>query len=284
MKRNIIIILLLTIFLIPYKVNAENLTPTVDVKEKVYDFAELLTEEEEKDLYDMATNYIEKYNMDMVLVTIDKNPYGVSDHYTQVYSQDFYDYNGFGIGTKKDGIIVLIDMDNRYPFITTTGEAQLVYDDERIENMHDEAYNYLSAGSYYDAFKAYIYRAEYYASKGIPESNKYYCVDEDGEYYKCKEEPKSVNWFITTISAILGSIIPVTLHIRKYRGIRLATNANAYLKNSSITNNIDQFLTTFTSRIRRSSDSGSGGHGGGGSSISHGSSGMSHGGGGGRHF
>ena len=72
--------------------------------------------------------------------------------------------------------------------------------------------------------------------------------------------------------------------LSKYKGIKLATNANYYLKNSTITNSKDNFLTTFTSRVKIQRDSGgSGGHGGG-SSISHGSSGTSHGGGGGRHF
>ena len=283
MKKSFIIILFLTIFLIPNVVRAENLTPKVDTSEKVYDYADLLTDEEEEKLRNLAMDYIEKYKMDMALVTIDNNPYGVAERYTQEYAQDFYDYNDFGVGTKKDGVIVLIDMSSRYSYISTTGEAILIYDDARIENLHDYAYNYLSIREYYNAFESYVNKLSDYASSGVPESNKYYCIDDDGEYYKCKEAPKSVNWLITTISAFLGSLIPTAIHTRKYKGIKLATNASTYLKTATITNQVDQFLTTYTSRTRRNSDySGGGGHHGG-SSISFGSSGRSHG-GGGRHF
>ena len=277
MKKSFLILLLTILFLIPNVVNAENKTPSVDPNLKVYDFANKLTDDEEQQLHTMAMDYYEKYKMDMVLVIIDENPYGVADEYTRLYSQDFYDYNDFS----KDGIIILIDLANRYPYITTTGQAILYYDDERIETMHDEAHSYLATDSYFSAFSTYVNKASYYAGVGIPESNQYYCIDEDGEYYKCKSAPKAVNWIITTISAALGSIIPFGVHTRKYRGVKLATNASQYLKNAEITDQTDQFLTTFTSRVRRSESSSSGG---GGSTIRRGSSGRSHGGGGGRHF
>lgn len=282
MKRRLLILILLSIFFIPSVVKAENLTPEVDSTKKIYDFAELLTEEEEQKLYEMASDYISKYNMDMVLVTINENPYGLSERSTELYAQDFYDYNNFGIGNTYDGIIFLIDMSNRYPYISTTGEAILTYDDERVDAMHDSAYDYLASAEYYKAFEAYVEKASNYAASGVPESNKYYCIDKDGEYYKCKSEPKKVNWLVTILASCFGSFVPLLIHLRKYRGIKLATNANSYLKSTVMTNESDTFLTTFTTRTRRSSDSG--GHSGGGSSISRGSSGRSHGGGGGRHF
>jgi uncharacterized protein len=176
-------------------------------------------------------------------------------------------------------------MDNRYPFITTTGNAILVYDDQRINSIHDRAYDYLASESFFDAFNSYLSGLSSYADNGIPDSNKYFCIDDSGNYYKCKEAPKSVNWTIATASGIILTLIIVLIHLSKYKGIKLATNANYYLKNSTITNSKDNFLTTFTSRVKIQRDSGgSGGSHGGGSSISHGSSGTSHGGGGGRHF
>lgn len=258
--------------------------PVVDTSKKVYDFGDYLTDDEETRLREKINDYIEKYNMDLVFVIIKNNPYGVNDYYTQVYSQDFYDYNGFGVGNTKDGTIVLIDMDNRYPYITVTGQAILVYDDQRISWIHDDAYDYLKTESFYDAFDKYLSGLSNYANKGIPDSNKYYCIDDFGEYYKCKEAPKSVNWLISLGVGLVGTLIIVLIHLSKYKGIKLASNANYYLTYSNLTNSKDNFLTTFTSRVKINRDSGSGGSHGGGSSISHGSSGTSHGGGGGRHF
>ena len=217
------------------------------------------------------------------MVTISENPYGVSDYYSKIYAQDFYYYNRFGIGKTYDGFILLIDMSNRYIYMATKGNAILTFDDYRIDMITEVAYNYLKNGNYFEGYKAMLEKATSYAKDGIPDSNKYYCIDDNGDYYKCKEAPKSVNWGISLISGLGISLIVAFIHTRKYRGIKLATNANTYLKNTNIDTKTDQFLTTFTSRVRRSHDSGgSGGGHGGGSSTSHGSGGSF--GGGGRHF
>ena len=284
--KNILLFIILSIAFIPNVVFAENLTPSVNPNEKIYDYADLLNEYQEKELYELVDSFIDKYNMDLVLVTIDKNPYGVSDYYSQLYAHDFYDYNNFGKGSTYDGLLILIDMDNRYPFISTTGNAILVFDDSRINAMHDSAYSYLKSGDYYIAFKSYINRADEYAQSGVASSNELYCIDAQGNPYKCKTAPKSVNWGMCFVLSILGSLLALIIHLRKYKGIKLATNANTYMEKVEREPNVDQFVTTFTSRVKRYHDDGGSGHGGfgGGSSISFGSSGRSHGGGGGRHF
>ncbi len=281
MRKYLKVLLLITLLVLPMSVYAANLTPKVEDKtKKVYDYAEELDEEKENELQRLAENFIEENKMDMVLVIINNNPYGISDDSSITYAQDFFDYNDFGMNSSKDGILVLIDLENNFRWFLTTGKAQLIYDDERIESINNDTLRLLKEKDYYQAFVKYIESSSSYAKLGIPNSNKDYCIDEQGEYYNCA--PKRVNWGITIIVAILGSALPVFIHTRKYKGIHLATNANVYLKNGTLNNKVDQFLTTFTSQIKRSHDSGgTGGHGG--SSISHGSSGRSHGGGGG-HF
>ena len=240
-------------------------TPKVDNSKKVYDFADLLSDDEERELANMANTFINEYNMDIAMVTINENPYGVSDYGSKVYAQDFYYYNRFGINTSHDGFILLIDMANRYIYMATKGKAMLVYDDIRIDNITEVAYNYLKSGNYYSGYKAMIDKASEYAKSGIAESNEYYCIDDTGEPYKCKEKPKEINWALSLVIGCLCSLIPAFIHTRKYRGIKLATNANTYLQNANIDTTTDQFLTTFTSRVRRSHDSGgSGGSFGGG--------------------
>lgn len=258
-------------------------TPKVDNSIKIHDFANLLSDEEENNLQSLANNFISKYNMDVVMVTINENPYGVSDYYSKIYAQDFYYYNKYGINSSHDGFILLIDMSNRYVYMATKGKGILVFDDKRIDNITEVAYSYLKNGNYYDGYKAMLNKASDYAKKGTADSNQYYCVDDKGEPYKCREKPKKVNWALSLAISSLSSLVIVFIHTRKYRGIKLATNANTYLKNTNIDTKTDQFLTTFTSRVRRSHDSsGSRGGFGGGSSTSHGSGGSF--GGGGRHF
>ena len=92
------------------------------------------TNEEEK-LKTSVNKYIQEYNMDMVLVTVKYH----TKSRTKVYAEDFYDYNGFGIGNTYDGIIFVIDFTFGYTdiYISTTGQAIRMYDDYRINNMLD---------------------------------------------------------------------------------------------------------------------------------------------------
>ena len=87
-------------------------TPTVDASEKVYDFAELRSDSEEKSIYNEITGLIDEYNLDAAVVTINYN----NKSSAKSYAEDFYDYNDFGVGSTKDGLIFLIDMDNREMF------------------------------------------------------------------------------------------------------------------------------------------------------------------------
>ena len=85
------------------------LTPAVDASEKIYDFADLFTDEEEVLLYNKVIQYINSYQMDLAIVTIDTN--NKAD--ARSYADDFYDYNDFGNNDSRDGLLFLIDMQNR---------------------------------------------------------------------------------------------------------------------------------------------------------------------------
>ena len=261
------------------EVNENNLdnilnTPKVDEDEKIYDFADLFVEGEEEELFNFITDYIDEHNMDMVVVTIDDN--NKSD--AKEYAEDFYDYNYFGKGKNYDGILFLIDMDTREIYVMTTGNALLYYDDARIDGLLDAAYVYMTSEEYYQAAKAFIVRAERYATEGYSSSADDYYIDENGDLI----EKKSINWLLTLgIPTALSSIMAY-IFISKHKGIKLATEADEYLDIPGIQYGqfVDNFLTTYTSRTYIGSSSSGSGRSGGGISSSRGSSGRSHGGGG----
>lgn len=244
--------------------------PSVDETEKVYDFAELLTEYEEEQIYNKINEYINNYDMDLVVVTINDNP----RYSAQKYADDFYDYNSFGKNEYRDGILFLIDMDTREFYISTTGEAIRMYDDNRIEGLLDYVESYIKNGNYYEAIISFVEKAGNYAYSGIPSSNKNSYIGENGDIYYIKK----INYFIAIfISAIITFIVTIIL-VNKNKMIKKATNASLYVNNSgiNITERQDNFLTTHTTSITLSSSSG----GSGGSSTHSSSSGSSHGGGG----
>lgn len=251
-------------------------TPKVDEKEKVYDFADLFTEAEEEILYSKAMDFIKDYDMDMVIVTIDNN----NKASARDYADDFYDYNYFGVNSTHDGILLLIDMDNRKVWISTTGNAILVFDDRRINDILDYVQEDLIDAKYNLAANDFIKHSSKYAKLGISSSNIDMKIDENGNYVKNRD---------ITFSRVLNSIkkmiifptiitiIVIIIGVFSHRNVKKAVFAKAYLKKGSLNMNVvqDRFVTTTTTKTRIETSSSSGG-----SSTHSGSSGTSHGGGG----
>jgi len=270
MMKKITILILISLMLIPTIIYAET---SVDSSKKVYDYADLLTDEEEHNLYAKITSAIEKTNLDIIFITINENNKASS----QDYADDFFDYNDFGINSSRDGILFLIDMDTRNLTLSTTGTAQILFDDVRIETMLDSAYNYASEERYNDAANHFVKDVENYFDAGKPSSNKHYGIDGKGNIIR----EKSVNWVITIIGALVVAGITIFVLISKHKMIISAKYAHEYIDKSNIKvyTPIDNFLTTYTSKTRINDDSSSGGGRSGGSSTHTSSSGSSHGGG-----
>ena len=254
---------------IKYKSSMEHnvlLTPSVNANEKIYDFAELLTEEEEKQLYDKVKEFIANTNLDFAIVTINTN---VKDS-TQEYADDFYDYNDFSI----DGLAFVIDMQNRIFYISTAGKAMLYYDDYRIEYilsaLDQEMYNH----EYFNACNTLISQLTEYYNNGFSDNADKYVVIGTQIYRKT---PYLLLSIIAVVSATIGTLI---LALRNKK-IKLATNSNDYFDNKSfeITKDTKEFISSNTSRVYiPPADSGGGGSSS--SGFHSGSSGASHGGGG----
>ena len=253
-------------------------TPTVDASEKVYDFAELLSDSEEKSIYNEITGLIDEYNLDAAVVTINYN----NKSSAKSYAEDFYDYNDFGVGSTKDGLIFLIDMDNRKMWISTTGTAQLIYDDDRIDNILNVTYDEITDEDYYGCASEFVRLSKYYAGLGIPDSNKNAYIDEKGFYYAHNGtgSDNNANFTLAFIGAGIVTLIFMIVALAKHRTVRKASEAKQYMKNLKITNKVDNFLHTHTTQVYIPPANDSSSSSGGGSSTSRGSSGISHGGGG----
>lgn len=241
---------------------------------KVYDYAQALTQQEELQLKNKVQEYINTYNMDMVLVTVKHH----QKSSTQVYAEDFYDYNDFGIGTTKDGIIFVIDFTFGYTdiYISPNGEAIRMYDDNRINNMLDNITLEKDNG-YYSMFESFIDDSVNYAKEGIPSSNSDTQINSNGDLiYK-----ESIPWIAIIIISIIVPTIVVVIFVYKNKMVKTSINASHYLKQGSVVINTrsDRFVTTHTTSVRIEDSSSNGGRVGG-SSVSRGSSGRSHGGGG----
>lgn len=239
--------------------NALESTKVVDNTKKVYDYANLLTQDEEKDLYNDIKSFIDKYNMDMVIVTISEN----NKYSSMAYADDFYDYNGFGIGSSKSGILFLIDMDNRNMWISTTGNAINIYNDERIDNILDYTYKKISVKDYHGCAQEFIKYAEYFAKKGNNGGNTIVTI--------------KGTVILSAGFAIIVTLVFIGIGSAMNRKPRKRKEAHNYIsKPLTLSCKEDRFIDRNVSKVYIDTSSSSSG----GSSTHIGSSGTSHGGGG----
>lgn len=256
-----------------YKVNAD---------EKIYDYSDILTDEEEKRIYDRFMEFIHKTNMEMVFVSINK-PY-VNDSDIEDFAADFYDYNDFGLDFKHySGVLIVRNTYEQDPFynIYLFGEAQLYFYGDRTEYTLDRIYDAFHNGRYEEGLNTFIDSFNRYYDSGIDSSLKDKFIDEDG-YIRQKVVMPWVGIFGADVLVVFIVLIILVL---KNKMVTKKLNVSEYYNKSSLnfTKKNDIFIREHTSSYTVSSSSGGGGHSSGGFHSSGGSSGGGHSSGGGRH-
>ncbi|MBR2802744.1 MAG: TPM domain-containing protein [Erysipelotrichaceae bacterium] len=261
--------------------------PSVRNSEKQYvvDMAYLLTEEEAADLNERLRTLSEKWDADIVVVTTNDNG-GLS---TMAYADDFFDYNGYGRGAQRSGVLLLTSMDTSEVWISTCGYGITAFTDYGIDLCLDEIIPYLSDGDYAGSYRRFAEIAD-----------EYFQAAQDGrpvDIYPEEPEPEpdpvfepfSAEAGAGSVAGGLGVGLLSTLRKRaRLKSVRSREYAEDYVRDDSfdLTRSQDIYLYRNISRMRiqSSSSSSHGGHSGGGGSHVHISSSGSFHGGGGRKF
>lgn len=253
-------------------------------KERVFDYADILTDEEEQKLREYIAECEQKSQTDIIVVTLNQ-PMGISDsewnRNMMNYADDFYDNHRFGWNQAYgDGALIL---DNWYEdengsqkgtWLSTAGKMEEYIGSYEEDVVLDAMYDYIDY-SPYRAYYAAVTKLADYGEKG------------DGPHYSISE--------MMSVVACGGGVIPFIIALiyalsnLKNAPAKDTTVPSTYVVNGRavVKNRQDQFLrkNVVTRHIDTSSSSGgssrSGGHSGGGSHGHHTSSGgHSHGGGG----
>lgn len=231
----------------------------------VVDDANLLSENERNELIEDIEKFREKYNMDAVIVTSND----LEGKTPRDYADDYYDYNGYGLGNNKSGLLLLIDMDDRKIWISTSGDAIEYFTDNRIDSIISDISKYLSNGEYFDACNIFLTDIQYYMDSGVPE----------GQYtYSEEDKTLKIGLIALGVAAVVASISCIVV-VNSYKNAKSVSSVN-YVDNNSIvfTRRRDTFVNTFTTKTKIEKNNSSGG---GGSSTHTSSSGNTHGGRGG---
>lgn len=260
--------------------NKSNILNTylVDSSEKIYDFSEKITDEDEQIIYNKLMEFINHTNMDIAFITVNF-PY-TNDKDNENYAADFYDYNDFGIDKENySGIILFRNTYEQDPYydIYTFGNAQLYFDTSRYDEILDSIYDDLHSENYVNGLNTFINKLIYYYDQGIPSSLENYIVDKNGYLKKTYQIP----WLAATITASIITITVTIILINKNKMVKRKLDTSTYLSPNDlhITNIQNKLINSYITHHTVSSSSGSSG----GFSSHSGSSGGGHSSGGGRH-
>ena len=262
--------------------------PDAGSESRVIDAAELLPEEDREYFENTIREYRDRMKFDIVVVTTAD----AKGKTSRDYADDFYDEGGYGYGRLKNGLLFLIDMENRELYISTGGDAIRLFTDDRIDSMLDGVYEEASDDDFSGAVEVFLQYVDYYYEKGIVSGQYNYNI-ETGQISRYK----SIRWYELLIAVVVSAFAAGSTCLgikRGYEMRRERKRAGNYLMayradckfafRNHTDDLVNKFVTTAVIPRNQNHSSGggisSGGSSSGRSSTHTSSSGRSHGGGG----
>lgn len=129
---------------------------------RMNDKAELIDSSTESELLSRLDSLSEELGFDIAIATVAST----DGKDIEAFSDDYFDYNGFGVGDDKSGVVLVISMDPRVCYISASGEGTLYFDYDDCQNIIDDFYDDLKAGDYGSVFNTFIDDAESYINIG----------------------------------------------------------------------------------------------------------------------
>lgn len=239
---------------------------------RLVDIADLLSDSEEADLSYILDEISERQQVDIVVVTVDS----MEGETAMVYADDFYDYNGYGFGNERDGILLLVSMEERDWYISTTGYGITAITDAGREYISEIFVSDLSAGDYETAFTSFAELCDDFITQA-----------KTGEPYDVDNLPQEPFGFAGNLAAAFAiafivSLIATGIMKGQLKTVHSQSAADDYMKRDSLqlTKKNDLFLYRHVERRKREENNSSNNSGG--SKTHTSSSGTTHGGGGGK--
>lgn len=269
MKKILTILCLLLISLFSFPLYAND--------NKVIDEYDCLSDDEIEDLNNQIKSIIDEVNFDIVVYIA----YQDNEDITAL-ADDYFDYNDYGLGSDRDGIILCINYYYRDYTITTRGSSTIfLFSDTTLDYIYDDITPCLSNDNVLGAINNFLYDVKEIANNPVSTYEPYnYKPAKTNSNERIQQALLVGLGGASIISLVVFFILRGQL---KTQGIK--TQANSYMKDSNLnifrSGEIFLYKTSHTQKVPRNDNNH---HGGGGSSVHISSSGASHGGGGSHHF
>lgn len=225
----------------------------------IFDGADLFNTEERGELNQRLQYISDLYDMDILIVTTED----AQGKNSRNYADDYFDYGGYGRNESYDGMLFLIDLDNREIYISTSGRAIEYLNDRDIENILDKVFERgILEGDFHMASSTFIDQTNSILNKKLGENTLTY-----------------LEAFVSLTIGIVGALAFFIIVENKYK-FKNARKVFDYQKNSivNLKDTNDIFINKIIShrRIPKNNNTGGGSN----TSTHRSSSGRTHGGGG----
>ncbi len=239
---------------------------------RVYDEAGLLTEEERSSLESMAETISSAYGVGVYAAAVnDFRDYGDGTVFEVTYQ--LYHQRGLGEGADRNGIIVLLSMDDRdYAMFVYGPKAESVFNSYWQEQLEKEFLSDFGRDDWYGGFYNYISACDRYLER---DANGGSGGGDDGPvgpsggigFFFLVHRTQIIIWVIA--SCVIALLVCLLMR-RKMKSVRRKVEANAYVTPDglTLTDQYDRYTHTTETRrkIEKESNSGSSSESGGGGS------------------
>lgn len=243
--------------------------------QKVYDGADLFTDDEEERLTELAVEMAEELELDVIICTTNStNGLSVDNYAYEFYSSHDFGYDGKG----GAGVMLVIDMGSRRLSVyeSQLEDVPFLFLDSELDVMIDTIGPYLTNQNYYKGAVRFINMLPTYADAEDVSDPGAYDGTGDHQYTVDGEREKHDRWIARLLTAIvIATIAVIVMHFNQKS--KKVTNPHVYMQDGrlDLREHSDIFTHTTTVRHRIESDSSHSGGGGGHSGASH-SGGGSH--------
>ncbi len=204
---------------------------------RVVDNANVLSAEEKEALETKLDFLSQELEQDIVVVTENY----IDEDEILSYADDFYDYNGYGLGEDFSGILLLVSVENRKFATSTSGEAIGIFSGSKLDSLEAAFKPALKTGDYYGAFNCFADEC-----KVIIENDKVL----------------SPIWIL--IALIVGAAVAGIVIYKmtsKHKGVKMQAGAANYMLRDTfrLERSRDVFLFSRVTMVRKPQNNGSSG-------------------------
>jgi len=200
----------------------------------VFDEAQLLDEQQEQQLNELAAKYTKKYDCGLYIATVgnyvDYLDYGND---VQDAAEKIYQEKNMGVGTQNDGVLLLLSMSERdYALVCYGSFAKRIFDETAQDDIKDSLLPYFSRNDWHNGFQAY------FESSGKALS---------GDHFK----QGMLSMVVVLVCPAAVAFIVVMILKGKMKSVQIGSQARMYVVQGSEKWRVRDDIFTHTTEVRR---------------------------------